>query len=428
MCAERLISWTELVVTEEGENVEDLSQLPLDLSTTWVHLTYKSIKTLLPAWGRLTKVTNLFLVGNCLETLPDAIGELANLQSLNLTGNRIHSLPPTFAKLTKIRALSLSSNSLNVVPNALKRLPALHLLALADNPFHETIVFPESWSSLKSLLICGCNQRTVSPTIANLKGLEMLSMARNKMHVLPQLKALGRLKSLVISENPIGALPMQLINLRCLEILKCNDCGLRQIPEWLGGQLKTLGRLEMNNNHLMELPLSIGRFQELSTLSLNGNQLTHVPKALAGCQKLIFLDVSNNQIESFPIALYDHNPYLKLYADGVTSLVPKQGNNHPKHSRAVMRLDVQAARKLARHKSRLTRPDLPEPCLDLINSTKECSTLSCTGTFVKGSGIDEWQIVGFGNQEILPYHRTMVRVVKQTCHPLCSDKFRMHRK
>lgn len=378
----------------ENEITQDI-----EITNQFLDLSRRRLVSLLPAIGMLTEINTLNLDSNSLQTLPAAITNMANLEILSLRDNRIQDLPAAFVKLTKLRYLDLTFNRLARLPDALSGMPSLDDLYLEHNPFEQEIEFPRNVKRLLDLSIVDCNQRTVSPTINHLESLCNLAIGRNTWKALPPMKGLSRLANLTITDMkvPLVTLPESLRDLTYLVYLSCRNSGLHYLPEWIGN-LPSLEVLDLHGNCLKEIPSSIGRLQRLTTLMLQSNQLTTVPKSIATIPELSFLDLEDNPTKYFPSALFKQNPLLMILT---TRNDPLTSNPHPNPpvNREPQRLDVQAARRLASHKENLTKDDLPDSCLELVGSAKQCSTLNCNGIFIRGGGVEEQRVVRFGLHE-----------------------------
>ena len=393
---------------------------PIDPTKTELKLKDRQITHILPAIGRLTAVTSLDLSFNRLRELPNAIGKLANLKEFWAVVNSIEDLPASFGNLTKLTDVKLSTNNLKRVPSALKQLPVLEYLTLDHNPLEEDIVFPENWKSLKVLSFEGCRQKTVSSTINHLQGLQILLMGRNYWDQLPPLEGFPELKVLVTNNMklPFVTMPESVKNLGSIVVWDCRNSGVCRLPDWLGN-LKFLMHFELGKNKITELPPSIAELKSLVLLDLNGNRLTRIPKALALLPQLQDLSLNDNPITSLPVALFEHRPRLRLVANcGVDKALAKRP---PVISRHTASLAILAAQKVASQKLHLTLADLPQQCLELLWSAKECSTLHCKGIFIKGGGAEWNRPVRFWRSNVL-YDSTEVLVDTHTCDVYCTNE------
>lgn len=75
--------------------------------------------------GRLTALTQLYLMDDSLALLPDEIGNLKQLEMLFLRGNRLARLPATLGRLTALKELHAPFNRLDAIPDPVLQLPRL---------------------------------------------------------------------------------------------------------------------------------------------------------------------------------------------------------------------------------------------------------------------------------------------------------------
>jgi hypothetical protein len=85
-----------------------------------------------PSIGKLTRLRELYLLGDSLRTLPGEIGELRNLVFLSLQFNRLNELPD-WGGLTALKELQVPHNKLKVLPESVFSWPALEKIDIADN-------------------------------------------------------------------------------------------------------------------------------------------------------------------------------------------------------------------------------------------------------------------------------------------------------
>ncbi|MEM6251372.1 MAG: leucine-rich repeat-containing protein kinase family protein [Cyanobacteria bacterium P01_D01_bin.156] len=129
------------------------------------------------------------------------------------------------------------------------------------------------------------------------------------------------LEILDLSNNQLSALPPEFAQLKKLRIVFFNNNQFEEFPEVLtqcpnlsmisfkGNQLKSISEtalspnirwLILTNNHLTELPRSIGKLTKLQKCMLAGNQLRSLPPEMANCQSLELLRLAANQLETLP--------------------------------------------------------------------------------------------------------------------------------
>eukprot|EP00253_Pinus_taeda_P029766 PITA_29766 len=168
-------------------------------------------------------------------------------------------------------------------------------------------------------------QGTISPLLANLSFLRVLSLRNNSFHgqIPYQLGTLSRLKMLRLSDNQLeGSIPPSLGSCRSLRNLTLSFNNLTgnippqlcvlpnlitiylginnltgTIPDCLGN-ISSLQYLELGKNNLHgRVPSELGMLSQLSVFSLGENHLTGlIPSSLSNCTNLEVLDINENQL------------------------------------------------------------------------------------------------------------------------------------
>lgn len=101
---------------------------------------------------------------------------------------------------------------------------------------------------------------------------------------------------------------------KSLESLQIMHCKLTKVDSRILG-LKNLRCLDLSNNHMRDLPDSIGQLSQLSELKLANNQITKIPLGLLnGSLKhsLQALDLSSNQLVMLPPQITDFTNMVHL--------------------------------------------------------------------------------------------------------------------
>jgi Leucine-rich repeat (LRR) protein len=153
----------------------------------------------------------------------------------------------------------------------------------------------------------------------------------------------------------IDEIPMEIQNLKKLEILNLRDCSLNEIPIGICylknlkklilndnqitkippeiGQLTNLKELKLDGNRIQEIPDEIGCLKSLEILSLYtqwsaGNSLTRLPPQIGELTNLIELSLSKNDISELPIEIFKLKKLQKLhlYDNKLTELPPQIGH------------------------------------------------------------------------------------------------------
>ena len=270
------------------------------------------------------RVYHLNLADQNLQTVPREILEMPNLISLDLSGNAIKSLEGVdFSSLKKLQylemadnqlreipedfiqnlpvqeliLLNLNSNSLRAIPESINRLTFLEELLLANNKLQNLPAlrfkflkrlridrngldqFPQTLLrlvKLESLNLNGNNIAAIPPEIQQLKRLRLLNIGDNQLQDIPDLSLLRRLRTLIIDWNNYtdpNATFAQVVQIRGLEILSAENCGIEQIPTSIK-RMRQLRELSLINNKILHIPQALNQLKRLEKLWLNGNLIS----------------------------------------------------------------------------------------------------------------------------------------------------------
>ncbi|XP_053191971.1 leucine-rich repeat-containing protein 57 [Scomber japonicus] len=114
-----------------------------------------------------------------------------------------------------------------------------------------------------------------------------------------ELLRLSSLRTVDLSENKIEVLPVSIQNFLQLKTLILNQNRLSSVPPEIGS-LKKLETLSLNQNRIQQLPPSLNQLRALRTLRLSGNRISEFPSGLGALRHLDLLDLSRNQIQTVP--------------------------------------------------------------------------------------------------------------------------------
>ncbi|KAF1440867.1 PH domain leucine-rich repeat-containing protein phosphatase 2, partial [Spheniscus demersus] len=120
----------------------------------------------------------------------------------------------------------------------------------------------------------------------------------------------SQLKSLNLSHNRLGELPVSLCEISTLTELNISCNGLHYLPSQIG-KLLNLQTFWLDGNFLTSLPEELGSLQQLSCLGLSFNNFCELP---AICEKLIILDklaLAGNLLETLDLAVLNRMSHIK---------------------------------------------------------------------------------------------------------------------
>lgn len=133
--------------------------------------------------------------------------------------------------------------------------------------------------------------------------LEILDLSGNQLSQLPDnFPRLQKLKILFLSENQFTVYPEVLGKCNNLDMIGFKANKISYISET--SITPNLRWLILTNNHLPQIPKSIGKCSRLQKLMLAGNRLTSLPEEMSSCKNLELLRISANQLEFLPNWLF----------------------------------------------------------------------------------------------------------------------------
>ena len=134
--------------------------------------------------------------------------------------------------------------------------------------------------------------------------------------------SLQKLKTLLLSNNPLQQLPETFATLQGLEQLDLSCCEFDIFPQEIG-KLAGLKKLKYTHNPLSRFPEEILALSELRSLDLAYTQLTALPPGIARLKKLYGLYLAGNRISEFPPeseALAEELSHLDITGNPLRSL------------------------------------------------------------------------------------------------------------
>jgi Leucine-rich repeat (LRR) protein len=219
---------------------------------------------------------------------------LQSLVTLDLSGNRLTTL--NLENIPKsIQDLDVSSNLLKSVSPIPIDLPHLVSFNVCNNKLDS---IPILHSPLLRTMSCASNELKALDFVLAAQNLNSLEASRNRISKLDLLP--NSLQTLDLSHNRISSidvkLPESLVllimsqnRIRSVNLMGCynlkevllNDNDFSQPPEGLDS-LKSVQTLDLRNNHLDDLPYTVGFLPDLQRLKLDGNPMRRLRNAADG--------------------------------------------------------------------------------------------------------------------------------------------------
>jgi len=264
----------------------------IDKTVRLAKMDFNAISEITPSFFRLP-LTRWSMHHNNLSRLSSEIGRLSTLTSLDLSFNFITALPSAFSRLTSLRTCLLAANRLTEAPLVVASL-GLRTLDLCRNPIPVLL-----------------------PPFAALADLEHLHLSAACLSTLDLLEAsqkrdiCKRLGSSAV-EGPEGE-DAALEGMKRLETLDLDLNHLTEIPVSLAGATN-LGDLSLSRNlisSLQALTIALPYARHLHKLDVSKNQITELPLSLAFLPGLTNLNLSFNHLHTFPTCVV-HCPLLRV--------------------------------------------------------------------------------------------------------------------
>eukprot|EP00253_Pinus_taeda_P013219 PITA_13219 len=185
----------------------------------------------------------------------------------------------------------------------LANLSFLTVLSLRNNSFHGQIPYQLGTLSRLKMLRLSQNQLqdSIPPTLSKCRSLQNLTLPFNNLigNIPQQLCTLPNLVFMALGVNNLmGTIPDCLGNISSLHQLDFPENNLHDsVPSELG-MLSQLSILSLGFNHLMgHIPLELGMLSQLSILCLDVNQMSGIiPSSLFNCTKLQMIGLPENQL------------------------------------------------------------------------------------------------------------------------------------
>jgi len=321
------------------------------------------LKELPSQMGCLKELRVLRLTNNELKTLPTSMNQLQGLTELVLTGNHLTGFPAWAGDLVGLRQLMLGNNQIVALPYKIGYCTALTDLQLYNNPLEDP-PYESTLGGMDQLLwtlrekYLGQNQGPTPEVTPHVYGIgdekneikplfqrrlqkilkaaaqsQELDLLQNGLHRMPQLVTDGGLPSLthlnmtsqhfkgegaspVFPNNCMSQLHTLWIKrceldgvddstgyLRSLTELDLSENAIEGFSPKVFRHLKKLKVINVQRNHLYDVPEEIGLIAGLKDLYLDMNRLDNLPENLTKLKQLSVLSASMNQLQSIPSAI-----------------------------------------------------------------------------------------------------------------------------
>jgi Leucine-rich repeat (LRR) protein len=285
--------------------------------------------------------------------------------TFDLSGVGLETIGPalfTLPFVASATAMDISSNRLLNVSAGLGVMTALKILDISEcYLLHSLPAVIQKCSALTEIRLQGCSSLTSLPlTLAYCTSLNSITYDHRSALRIPEISVLAKggsairryfdgankaatHRSLVLSacgisflpdalmnkqllhieinNNYVSSLPLSLFALEMLETLDVSFNRMLQLPAAIG-DLARLKLLNLDGNLLGSLPDSVGYLLRLKLLSASSNRLTAMPETLPACTSLTSLRLNENVLSVLPngIGMLPHLVRIEISANPFTRL------------------------------------------------------------------------------------------------------------
>lgn len=272
---------------------------------------------------RLKSLEELDLDNVEITELPVEISQLRNLREINLEDNpnlNIIQALKVLSKIDGLKTLWLSKNKLSNLPNEISGLKNLEDLWLDENEFTQ---IPESVKRLKIKYVSFFDNKIKQLNLkkGDLSNVTNINLCYNEFERFPvELAVLPNLKRITMWYCPIKYIPKEIMNFKKIEDINLEANDISTIPPQMAG-LKTLHILSIGKNHLTTKGINtIYLIKSLEKLELNENKITTLSSEIGSLKKLENLDISGNPITDLPEAFSKLQKLKQLGLGGLHNL------------------------------------------------------------------------------------------------------------
>jgi leucine-rich repeat protein SHOC2 len=232
----------------------------------------------------------------------DSVGYMISggaISGLALYGCGIDALPRSVDCLSELKHINLRRNNFVEVPVGLAEIPGIEIVSVERNQLASLPHFKNAKASLRALYASHNNITLLREDIGVLAKLEVLDLDQNRITALPD--SIGDLVSLT---------DLNLGSKKVSTLADPDIYGEEPLTKYLFGgnpprspfELQAI-LLRQTFNHVESLPASMGFLRNLQNLSVVSNHLQELPGSLRQMSRIREIDVSYNQLRAIPAAL-----------------------------------------------------------------------------------------------------------------------------
>lgn len=232
----------------------------------------------------------------------------SELETVHLGASRYTSFADLFFYLPNLKKLSFSTDNEEVVTLEKEEIEEIkkwiqeerYLCSKEKELVLERLVNGTISTSNEELDLSDFGMSSLPTSFfKHLSHIKTLNLYFNRLTEFPSGLSELKIENLNLGYNPINKWPFELEKLSSLKTLVLSNIGLAALPQEIGN-LTNLTSLDLRDNKLVSLPAEIGNLANLTELCLNRNQLKGLPSECKGLTELQYLYLIENPLEKFP--------------------------------------------------------------------------------------------------------------------------------
>ena len=254
------------------------------------------------------------------KSWPKGLHRFKNLETLEIINSPLHKLAALRGakKLKTVYVLNPTTEKTLRIP---KRLAIANLLIRGGT---ERFVPNRFQSSTLQQLNLAQNGLTQMPNVSGARGLQVLVLRNNRIEKFESYRGNAQLKELELQLNHLQEVPASVAGFPGLRKLVLSGNKIKQVSPALA-DVKNLEQLAFYRNELTSVPPAVYALTNLRVLDLYYNQIDRLDDAIARWKKMEVLYVSHNRIVNLPDALGDLSELKELYVhNNRISVLPEQ--------------------------------------------------------------------------------------------------------
>jgi len=269
--------------------------------------------------GEFSNLKYLKLAWFALDEIPTWIGDCIALEELNIYGNNISEIPSWLEKLPKLKKLDCSLNQIRELPQSIETLEEfifedVHLLAW-QSAFSENTV-----KSYNKYLEAFPHGEYVENALKKLDLKKMQVNNKKKTFTLygkiTNKSRLGEISGFCLQNHHLKRFPKGLCDTRSLRKLTIGKNKIMEIPKEIGN-LRELEKLSIYKNPIKELPKSMGKLNALTHLVIGGLDINDFPESFKNLSNLVRLEfIKNKNLYRIPDVVGELKNLEKLELSG----------------------------------------------------------------------------------------------------------------